>query len=1077
MVIPSERPLRRLLSEEEEEDDDEDDDDDDLPSLQLPPRDVPGWDPRFLERLPLERLPLQCEVDVDETSQYNWMTDPTSFDEGEGDERPVRCDVSALSQNPHGGGSMVRTVATEVRATCWSSYKRKVACLSSASFLVAGVVSFFTGGASSILTRIGLHQKPASAYTAYGGGLRGTWNATDSVWTPPAYNQVSYNDPVVYSSLGDIPGVSSEFAQTPPTDEINLGLGEEASPREAILGSSVFPTAEVPGQQKHRLLCWTFFDLDSPMEQQLLFQQVGTHEGLITCDHYRIFAVREQLVASLPDGQQVMTTPVVLDPANVKKLSKDVAIAEVCWEWLLSSSDLSDTDFLVQVKPTTVLLPDRLRKQVAALPNGELYLGTCQKAVNEALEASGSIQVLSKQALYSYSQSKTDCRALPWTDDGESFYMQLCLDFAGVPREPANMLLKDPKCDLAGGQNMFQTTADCTSSVAAAFAEFTDPSSWQQCYQDARASPSESTSHTAVAAVASASASASLAGPSPPLEGEPTTSTEPSTTVTATSTTTTPAPTTSTTTAAVTVAVPSVTAGPLTLASIEKDAGAPRTPSLFCWMRMAEGGDEEALVKLQLKYKLGIFGCDGFAVISNSPHTMGTLNGKNVETWGNNVTDSIRNKKGHYYESAQTFGLAWDSLVHSSKLWSYNFTVKVDPDTVLLPDRLRHHLKGREGHPLYVANCPSSKTSTRLRSALEVVSKEAMRAYQKDAQGAAKCKSLQSVEAAEDFYLEECMKALNVEKVVDLHQVVDPECRSDASCGEDDSHVAFHRYKQPKEWMKCYEDALSAPPAPPTSTLTIITTQTSTITTTTVTTTGITGPHPLLFCWTHMVEGNYEENLIKKQLELRASIFACNDFAVISSTKVVLGYLGTAPVYTWVNPDQKAAMGQYGVDGMTTNSFMNTQTFLVAWDTLISSGKLWKFDFVVKVDPDAVFFPDRLRNHVKNDVGQSMYFPNCGKYGGEPLLYGSIEVFSVPALKVYQAREAECKNMDWHGWGEDYFMQTCMDMLGVKWVGDPDQVADSNCVPASCSDWSKVAFHAYKTMDAWISCFNQAIGK
>merc|ERR1712060_427497 len=106
----------------------------------------------------------------------------------------------------------------------------------------------------------------------------------------------------------------------------------------------------------------------------------------------------------------------------------------------------------------------------------------------------------------------------------------------------------------------------------------------------------------------------------------------------------------------------------------------------------------------------------------------------------------------------------------------------------------------------------------------------------------------------------------------------------------------------------------------------------------------------------------------------------------------------------------------------------------------IHSGALWSHDFVVKADADAVFFPDRLRPRLHSFVGQRIYTANCGKWPSVPLLYGSIEVFSVPAIQEYASRIQECKDLPWQGWGEDYYMQQCMDLLAVTQAQDFEQV-------------------------------------
>lgn len=243
------------------------------------------------------------------------------------------------------------------------------------------------------------------------------------------------------------------------------------------------------------------------------------------------------------------------------------------------------------------------------------------------------------------------------------------------------------------------------------------------------------------------------------------------------------------------------------------------------------------------------------------------------------------------------------------------------------------------------------------------------------------------------------------------------------------------------------------------------------------TTTHPPGPNPTLFCWSHLQLNTAELQLIRLQLVKRASIFACNYAAVISTKKILLGNIDGADVWTWENPAGKVRMGTNGVDGATTDSFLNTETFLLAWDSLFSSKLMRPYDFAAKVDPDAVFFPDRLRAHVQEHKGKTVYFSNCGKYGGQVLLYGSLEVFSVPALRIYEQRIGECKGLPWQGWGEDYYMQHCMDQLGVQNIGDTSQVGDERCVAAPCSDYHKVAFHDFKDPISWYQCFHEAVSR
>jgi len=237
------------------------------------------------------------------------------------------------------------------------------------------------------------------------------------------------------------------------------------------------------------------------------------------------------------------------------------------------------------------------------------------------------------------------------------------------------------------------------------------------------------------------------------------------------------------------------------------------------------------------------------------------------------------------------------------------------------------------------------------------------------------------------------------------------------------------------------------------------------------------------FCFSVMKPGGPEQTLIEFQLKKRASIFACEDFAVISSKKVNIGKGDLGDVITWYNPTPTATIGQLGANGVTTNSFLNTEVFIIAWTTLLKSEQLEGHDFVVKADPDAVFFPDRLVGHVQAYKGQKVYFPNCNLFQDAPpagpKLYGALEVFSKQAIDLMKGAGAErCKNeMNWHGWGEDYFMQSCMMLLGAQGIADYNLVGDHRCIPAGCEDYHRVAFHDFKDPKKWNECFETAIGR
>jgi len=241
---------------------------------------------------------------------------------------------------------------------------------------------------------------------------------------------------------------------------------------------------------------------------------------------------------------------------------------------------------------------------------------------------------------------------------------------------------------------------------------------------------------------------------------------------------------------------------------------------------------------------------------------------------------------------------------------------------------------------------------------------------------------------------------------------------------------------------------------------------------------------PSLFCFSVMQSKGYEVELVRRQLHNYLSIFTCDEYAVISTKAIMLGKDKSGEVSTWANPTAATPMGQYGNDGATTDSFLNTQTFIFAWGTLLKSGRIFEYDFTVKADPDAVLIPNRLRKHVAAHTGESVYFTNCDKFHDDPLspakadrIFGALETFSKAAMQAYNTNEAKCKDMGWHSWGEDTYIQACMDMIGVGKVLDANAVGDDRCTAAACTSEWQAAFHPFKDPASYLACWDQALNR
>jgi hypothetical protein len=145
------------------------------------------------------------------------------------------------------------------------------------------------------------------------------------------------------------------------------------------------------------------------------------------------------------------------------------------------------------------------------------------------------------------------------------------------------------------------------------------------------------------------------------------------------------------------------------------------------------------------------------------------------------------------------------------------------------------------------------------------------------------------------------------------------------------------------------------------------------------------------------------------------------------------------------------------------------------WHQVWLDGQFRFAAWTVKVDPDAVFLPQRLRDilgdasHSGAQEGNGMFSTNCERKGS---LHGAVEVMSRRALEVYATRNwPNClRPMQ-----EDYYLHECLVYLGVRQMYDFKLLAESACT----SDWwgcksARVTFHPFKTLQEYQGCLTNA---
>merc|ERR1712232_916708 len=130
----------------------------------------------------------------------------------------------------------------------------------------------------------------------------------------------------------------------------------------------------------------------------------------------------------------------------------------------------------------------------------------------------------------------------------------------------------------------------------------------------------------------------------------------------------------------------------------------------------------------------------------------------------------------------------------------------------------------------------------------------------------------------------------------------------------------------------------------------------------------------MLMCFAVARSYGRERSLMISQRRQCAGIFSCDDYMLFSDKDLGLGGNSILP---------NISHAQKGVSGAMTATWVNAAVFIQAWDMVIADGRFLRRDYVVKVDPDAVFLPGPLKTHFRasppnfqmNDKG--VYMKNC----------------------------------------------------------------------------------------------------
>lgn len=251
-------------------------------------------------------------------------------------------------------------------------------------------------------------------------------------------------------------------------------------------------------------------------------------------------------------------------------------------------------------------------------------------------------------------------------------------------------------------------------------------------------------------------------------------------------------------------------------------------------------------------------------------------------------------------------------------------------------------------------------------------------------------------------------------------------------------------------------------------------------------------PTDKMLCVALFMPYSYEKDLLIAQHEEKAGIFQCDEHVLYSSQVIELV---PGVVSRRISSSMKAEPGGQYV------TVLNLGIFLALYRQMIRDRDYLNADWIIKVDPDTVFFPHRLRPLLRSynwGVGDAGIFLNNCPEG----LHGPIEVLSVNAFLSFAHSLQDCYQglnnvgcndacQKWNGgcsgqctsfWGEDIFLDQCLKRFTkTRRVFAKQLLQEEHCPTnqrngwASCKDTDVASFHPFKDPSKWMNCWKSGI--
>jgi len=221
--------------------------------------------------------------------------------------------------------------------------------------------------------------------------------------------------------------------------------------------------------------------------------------------------------------------------------------------------------------------------------------------------------------------------------------------------------------------------------------------------------------------------------------------------------------------------------------------------STFCFSLVVPWTGEPQLISKQLDLHAGIAACDRFAAYSNQVMELGQMR---FRTRLLPNIDLHAAKGGQFWTVMNTriFKALWRQVLDDKDWVHYDWTIKLDPDTVFFSSKfklliahrtsLQHDPDDKKG--IVLVNCRFG-----LHGPLEALSKQAMSVYN---DGWRYCPEFPP---QEDVYLQHCTNQLGIRQMQAYDVLAEKACHTPDYQACTGNFVSFHPFKSPEDWARC----------------------------------------------------------------------------------------------------------------------------------------------------------------------------------------------------------------------------------------------------------------------------------